>query len=100
MKQYVNINFDEDSDHPPIKIRKGLSLIACRELRSKIEFDCAKADCGICIFRLLEGKENLSEASGAEKDFLQAMRADESERLACQSKIYGDITIAIDDFSP
>ena len=40
--------------------------------------------------------ENLSPYNAKEKDFLQAMRADPDERLACQTRIMGDVEICID----
>ena len=33
----------------------------------------------------------------AEKDFLAAMRADPDERLACQTRILGDVRVEVED---
>ncbi|MGE0172571.1 MAG: 2Fe-2S iron-sulfur cluster-binding protein [Oligoflexales bacterium] len=81
-------------------VRKGLGFQA---LHSKsptpLEFDCREADCGICIFKVLEGGENLSSMTERERDFLQAMRADPSERLGCQTRIFGPCTIEVESYS-
>jgi ferredoxin len=78
-------------------VRKGLGFQALhtRE-KTSLEFDCREADCGICIFKVLKGQENLSPKTFQEKDFLAAMHADPNERLACQCRIMGDVTIQLD----
>lgn len=80
-----------------LRVRSGLGFQAiCLQHKTPIEFNCRKADCGICIFRVLEGAENLSPAIGGEKEFLGAMRADADERLACQVRVFGDVKIETD----
>ena len=50
-----------------------------------IPFACnGEGVCGSCLIEVIEGKENLSEFTQAEEDFLGEM---EKERLACQCKI-------------
>jgi ferredoxin len=78
-------------------VRKGLGFQALHtKEKTPLEFDCREADCGICIFKVIEGEENLSEKTFREKDFLQAMHADPRERLACQTRIMGDVTIELE----
>ncbi len=50
-----------------------------------IPFACSEGVCGSCIIEVMEGLENLSEPTQAEKDFFGDDV--ESERLACQCKI-------------
>ncbi|MCX6125828.1 MAG: 2Fe-2S iron-sulfur cluster-binding protein [Proteobacteria bacterium] len=78
------------------KLRRGAGLSALIAQKSSIEFDCLKADCGICIIKIVEGSENLSELLIAERDFLTAMKAEPDERLACQCRVNGDVTIKIE----
>lgn len=84
-----------DHDHD-LKLRKGLGLMALKS--DLIEYDCRKADCGICIIRVCKGAENLSPKTNAEEDFLKAMHASGDERLACQCRVFGDISIEVDEF--
>jgi len=49
-----------------------------------IPFACSEGVCGSCIIEVVEGMENLSDFTQAEKDFLGEMQ---NERLACQCKI-------------
>lgn len=77
--------------------RRGLGLQAvCAKEETGIEFDCRAADCGICAVKVISGSENLSPKTAAEADFLQAMKADDDERLACQVRVFGDVEIETD----
>jgi len=79
------------------EIRRGLGFQAlCKKHLTPIEFDCRKSDCGICIFNVSKGFENLSPVTAAEKDFLKAMRADSTERLACQCRVLGDVELVVE----
>lgn len=83
------------------KLRRGLGLQALAAAASTpIEFDCRAADCGICIVRVKEHPEHLSPPTTGEKDFLTAMRAAPDERLACQCRVMGDVTVEVEDYSP
>lgn len=80
----------------PLREGLGLQALAVREKTTPLEFDCAKADCGICIVRVMAGGENLSPKTVAEADFLRAMHADPDERLACQCRVLGDVSIKVE----
>ena len=56
---------------------------ACEE--AGVPFACTEGVCGTCVIEIKEGKENLSEQTQEEKDFLGEGTCD--ERLACQCKI-------------
>lgn len=77
-------------------LRSGLGLMALQRKTKLIEYDCKEADCGICLFRVTSGQEHLGPVTKREADFLQAMRADKDERLACQCRVFGDISLRIE----
>ena len=82
-----------------VVVRRGLGFEAiCARHQLPLEFDCRKADCGICIFRVLDKLESLSDKTPAEADFLKAMHAEPHERLACQTRVFGDVAIEIEKF--
>lgn len=56
---------------------------ACED--AGVPFACTEGVCGTCVIEVIEGKENLSDPTQEEEDFLGAGTRD--ERLACQCKI-------------
>ncbi len=87
-------------DHTQVlPLRHGLGLQVLGKDCKWLEFDCRKADCGICIVRVQEGAEHLSAPTAPEADFLKAMHAAPNERLACQCRAFGPLTLEIDDYS-
>jgi ferredoxin len=56
---------------------------ACEE--AGVPFACTEGVCGTCVIEIKDGKDNLSEPTQEEKDFLGDGTVD--ERLACQCKI-------------
>lgn len=96
-KAEVNIKIIHQEKTLDYKCRKGLGFQALSTLKkTPIEYDCRKANCGICIIRILKGNKNLSLPKPPEKNFLKAMNADLDERLACQCRFLGDVTIALE----
>ena len=80
-------------------LRKGLRLDALNARhKTALEFDCRKADCGICLFSVTKGMNNLSEKTFSEKDYLKALDAEPNERLACQCRATGDVALEIDKY--
>ena len=94
----VTVKFQDQSQ--TCSLRKGLGLQALQPLPKGLEFDCRKADCGICLVKVLSGAEGLSAPTAGEQDFLRAMQADPQERLACQCRVFGDVTFEIEDPLP
>lgn len=88
------VHIQHGNDQNTFEVRRGLGFQALA-VRQKIpvEFDCRKADCGICLINVVEGAEHLSEPTPAEADFLRAMGGEPGERLACQASILGDVVI-------
>lgn len=85
--------FDKKDVLNTFELRQGSGLAALKAKKSSIEFDCLDADCGICVVRVLKHPEHLSPTELKERDFLAAMGADADERLACQCRILGDVTL-------
>lgn len=56
---------------------------ACEE--AGVPFACTEGVCGTCVIEIREGKENLSDPTQEEKDFLGDGCCE--ERLACQCRI-------------
>ena len=57
-----------------------------------VPFACTEGVCGTCVIEVLDGRENLSEPTQEEEDFLGEGCSE--ERLACQCKIkQGSVTI-------
>ena len=99
MKKKCQITITQGDEVKEYELRKGLRLDALNaSSESPLEFSCRKADCGICIFTVLKGEENLSLPGEKEKNYLAAMRSESNERLACQCRLWGDIEIQVDDF--
>jgi len=86
---------------------------------SYIAYNCREGDCGVCMFEVVKGQENLSELTANEKTVLKQRFyeiidgwrstsdinklqekmsrenfAGKHCRLACQTQVYGDVTVA------
>jgi 2Fe-2S ferredoxin len=55
----------------------------------------AKGRCTTCKFRVLSGSENIDVLTGAEDRYRRTGALRENERLACQARITGSVTIAV-----
>jgi len=67
---------------------KSIELKKDEPIRNAIEklgvpFGCEEGICGTCMIDILEGEDNLSDLTEAEKDLMR----DKKHRLACQCKI-------------
>ncbi len=54
-----------------------------------------KGRCTTCKMQVLEGSENLSEITEAEKKYIKLNKLHSDERLACQVSTNGDLTIRV-----
>ena len=99
MTTHCTICIETNKTHQAYSLRKGLRLDALNAKHSTpLEFDCRKANCGICIFSVKTGHEALSPKSKKEEAFLKAMGASSGERLACQCRVYGNIEIEVESY--
>jgi len=95
----VQIGIAINGERRCYRLRRGLGLQALHaQQTTPIEFDCRRADCGICIVQVRSGQENLSPPTANEADFLKAMRADADERLACQVRLLGDAEFSLETY--
>lgn len=62
---------------------------ACRKIKAPINFGCRIGGCGVCLINVSAGLENISPKTEEEEYFTNI----ESERLACQCLIKGDVSI-------
>lgn len=76
-----------DDETQEFELEDGSSITEPCE-SSGVPFACTEGVCGTCVIEVLEGKENLSDFTNEEKDFLGEPE-DSNERLACQCKIKG-----------
>ena len=95
----VSIHFKKEIHKYQLRRGLGFQALAAQQ-KTPLEFDCRKADCGICVIRVLKGQEHLADATLQEKEFLRAMHAEENERLACQCRLFGDVAIEVEDVTP
>ena len=84
------------TDNKTIEVEKGSSIIdVCENEETSILFGCRDGACGACMIRVLENPQNLSTMEDHERDFLETMAARDDERLACQCKVLGDVTVEV-----
>lgn len=79
-----SIEIDKDSNLLRMSIR----------YEGSVPFKCGGGLCGTCRVRIVDGQENLSKVMKKEIDRLGQDKLDEGYRLACQTFVTGDITIA------
>jgi ferredoxin len=86
------------TDDVSLDLRDEYPLIDLSEEHdTSILFGCRDGACGACMIRVLDGEDRLSPMSEDEKDFLETMAAEPNERLACQCKLLGDVTIEVSE---
>lgn len=73
-----------DHNEEEIELEDGAPIAeACEE--AGVPFACTEGVCGTCVIEIKAGKENLSDPTREEEDFLGEGTLD--ERLACQCKL-------------
>ena len=99
MNKTCKIVIDSNGKKNEYRIRKGLRLDAlAAKFETNLEFSCHKANCGICLFKVIKGQDNISTMNSKEKKFLEAMKSEKDERLACQCRIFGDVTMEVESY--
>ncbi len=84
------------TDKKNFEVPVGSSIIdVCENEDTSILFGCRDGACGACMVRVLENPQNLSPISDQEQDFLEAMAARDDERLACQCRVLGNVTVEV-----
>lgn len=84
-------------DDVSIEVREGLSLFgAAIEADVGLESQCGgKGGCALCRVIIREGVEHLSEMQWEERNHLGNVFHITQERLACQTRVRGDVIIEI-----
>ena len=86
------------SDKKTIDVVEGYALIdMCEDHDTSILFGCRDGACGACMVKVISGADKISPMQDNEKDFLETMAARPDERLACQCKVYGDVTLEVSE---
>ena len=86
------------TDTLTIEVDQGYPLIdMCDTYDTSILFGCRDGACGACMIRVLQGAENMSKMEENERDFLETMAAQDNERLACQCRIFDDVTLEVSE---
>ncbi len=79
-----------------VEIRNGETLFKAARvngvpLGSSCRGDCV---CGWCKVEIVEGMNNLSEPTECEIKLMSKGNYAENERVACSTRVYGDVSIA------
>lgn len=86
------------TDNKTIDVVDNYAMIdMCEDHDTSILFGCRDGACGACMIRVISGSENLTPMQQDERDFLETMAAEPNERLACQCRVKGDVTIEVSD---
>jgi ferredoxin len=84
------------TDGLEIEVEAGESLQdICDRHGTSILFGCFSARCGICRIRVVENKSGLSEMTEMERELIEMLSLPPDERLACQCKVVGDVTLEV-----
>jgi ferredoxin len=62
-------------------------------LDTGLVYGCRAGGCGTCMIRVVAHPEGLSPMRAAEQRVLAALRAPSDHRLACVSRLQGDVTV-------
>jgi ferredoxin len=86
------------TDNKTIDVDQDAAIIdVCENEETSILFGCRDGACGACMVRVVTNPQNLSKMEDHERDFLETMAARDDERLACQCKVLGDVTIEVSE---
>lgn len=84
------------TDNKTLTVEDNAAIIdVCEDEDTSILFGCRDGACGACMIKVVENPQNLSPMEEHEQDFLETMAAREDERLACQCRVLGDVTIEV-----
>lgn len=82
-----------------LEVELGQTLVSIEEEHSTpLLFGCTEANCGMCKILVIDNPDGLSQMDEKERVFLESIDASPDERLGCQCRVIGDVTIEIADF--
>jgi Uncharacterized metal-binding protein len=78
-----------------VELKQGETILKAARtngipLGSSCNGDCI---CGWCRIEVIEGAENLSTPEDCEREISSRMELKENERIACATKVWGDIVV-------
>lgn len=65
------------------------------ESSSGPRFGCGQGACGSCLIEVVDSPESLTPITEQEAILLESLGAKSDERLACQCRVLGDVTVRI-----
>lgn len=81
------------NDDLTVEVEDGANLKdVAEEHGATIPFGCEQGICGTCLISVPD-QTNLSDKEENEQETLDAMGAEDNQRLACQCQVHGDINI-------
>lgn len=84
------------TDNKTIEVDEGSELLdICDEHDTSLAYGCRGGACGACLIQITSGADAVSKMQDIERETLESIAAEPNERLACQCKVYGDITIEV-----
>ncbi|MEO7097515.1 MAG: 2Fe-2S iron-sulfur cluster-binding protein [Polyangiales bacterium] len=88
---------NETSDPKPVEVFAGSTLFeAGAKVTAGIETACVgKGTCGLCRVKILAGAEHLNPFTDEERKHLGNVYHITKVRLACRSRLTGDVTIQV-----
>ena len=102
MKVVGRVKWMPDGAEQPAKEELSLVVHAMIEDRDHMQACGGQADCGTCRVQVLEGIENLTPYTVDERELREEFPDyfAPNERLACQCRPTGDVTIAVPNPPP
>ena len=77
-----------------VEIKSGESLLKVLEFqKSNIKFRCRVGACGSCRIEIKENIQNLNSYTNAEVKYFSKFPGNSNHRLACQCKVFDDVSI-------
>ena len=83
------VTFQDDNLEVDVEAGSNLKDVA-EDAGAMIPFGCEQGICGTCL-STVEGSVSAIEEN--EQETLEAMGAEEGQRLACQCQVEGDVTV-------
>ena len=85
----------QKGNRPPIEVPEGANLMmALLEAGIPVASSCrGEGICAKCRIEIYDGKKNLTDENEMEAFLRERHRIDKAERISCQVRVRGDITV-------
>ena len=93
----VTIQFESG---PSVSVSYGTTILqAATDNNVALDSFCGgTCSCSTCRVEIVSGQQNLSKRKPDEEAVLGPERCENGDRLSCQTKIQGDVTVRIPDY--